>query len=239
MPSSYIPRKMLPIRHGRKGQAQETAGSLLKGNGQSCSCHFQPLRNALSEKTKPPRMHDNSTCTQHKQRKNSRLNTRRPKRVQGTTTLACQCGKRRGTRYRFSPSQFLFSSWTRFAFLRSLSRLLRCIAPHSQSCSLDLCAVHALWKVRISIVWFHLQQFFVQARASMPVDLPAFNILDSCHKNRSSHPSPQSLPKSKPPPKWAQDSFFHHSGSSPLLSTCRHVRVSAVDVHVVLIGFFF
>ena len=99
--------------------------------------------------------------------------------------------------------------------------------------------MHALWKVRFSVVWFHLQQFVAQAHASMPVDLPAFNILDSCHKNRSSHPSPQSLPKSKPPPKWARDSFFHHSGSSPLSSTCRHVRVSAVDVHVVLIGFSF
>ena len=37
----------------------------------------------------------------------------------------------------------------------------------------------------------------------------------------------------------ARDTFFHHLGSSPLLSTCRHVEVSAVDVHVVLIGFFF
>ena len=96
--------------------------------------------------------------------------------------------------------------------------------------------MHALWKLRISVVWFHLQQFFAQAHASMPVDLPAFNILHRCHKNRSSHRSPQSPPKSKFPPKWARDSFFHHSGSSPLLSTCRHVEVSAVDVHVVLIG---
>ena len=99
--------------------------------------------------------------------------------------------------------------------------------------------MHALWKVQISVVWFHLQQFFVQAHASMPVDLPAFNILHSCHKNRSSHGSPQSPPKSKLPPKWARDFFFHHSGSSPLLSTCRHVEVSTVDVHVVLIGFSF
>ena len=59
-------------------------------------------------------------------------------------------------------------------------------------------------------------------------------------QNRSSHRRPQSLLKSKPPPpKWARDTFFRHSGSSPLLSTCRHVEVSAVDVHVVLIGFFF
>ena len=142
-PSSYIPRKMLPVRHGRKGQAQETTGSLLKGNGQRCSCHFRPLLNALCERTKPRRMHENSTCRQHQQKNNPRLQTRRPIRVQGTTTLACQCGRRRRHRcgthpsHRFSPSQFLFISWTGFAFLRSLSRLLRCIAPHSQSCSVD------------------------------------------------------------------------------------------------------
>ena len=136
----------------------------------------------------------------------------------------------RNSSHRFSPSQFLFSSWTRFAFLRSLSWLLRCIAPHSQSCLVDLSSVHALWKVRISVVCSHLQQFFVQAHASISVDLPAFNILHTCHKNRSSHRSPQSLPTSKPPPpKWARDIFFHHSGSSPLLPTCRHVEVSAVD----------
>ena len=81
--------------------------------------------------------------------------------------------------------------------------------------------MHALWKVRISVVWFHPQQFFAQAHASMLVDLPAFNILHRCHKNRSSHRSPQSPPKSKFFLKWARDSFFHHSGSSPLLSTCR------------------
>ena len=133
-------------------------------------------------------MHENSTCTQHQQRNNPRLKTRRPKRVQKTTTLACQCGQRRRHRcgthpsHRVSPSQFLLSSWTRFAFLRSLSGLLRGIAPHSQFCFVDLFAVHALWKVRISVVWFHLQQFFVQAHASMPVDLPAFNTLHSCHK---------------------------------------------------------
>ena len=127
-------------------------------------------------------MQENSTCTQHQQRNNPRLKTRRPKRVQGTTTLACQCGQRRRLRYRFSPSQFHFNSWTRFAFLRSLSGLLHCIAPHSQSCLVDLFAVHALWNVRISVFWFHLQQFFVQAHASMLVNLAAFNILHSCHK---------------------------------------------------------
>ena len=100
----------------------------------------------------------------------------------GTTTLACQYGQRRRLRYRFSPGQFHFNSWTRFAFLRSLSGLLRGIAPHSQFCFVDLFAVHALWTVRIAVIWFHLQQFFVQAHASMPVDLPAFNILHHCHK---------------------------------------------------------
>ena len=170
--------------------------------------------------------------TQDSKRRGQRGSKRPPRRL-------LSAGLRRHHRYRFSPSHFLFSSWTRFAFLRSLSWLLRCIAPHSQSCLVDLCAVHALWKVRTSVVWFHLQQFFVQARASMPVDLPAFNILHSCHKNRNSHRSPQSPPTSKLPPKWARDSFFHHPGSSPLLSTCRHVEVSAVDVRVVLIGFFF
>ena len=186
LPEGTCPRraslaKMLPIRHGRKGKAQETAGSLLKGNGQCCSCHFQPLLNALGERTKPRRMHENSTCTQQ-QRNNTRLKTPRPKRVHGTTTLACQWGQRRWHRYRFSPGQFLFSSWTRFAFLHSLSWLVRCVALHSQSCFVDLSALHALWKVRISVVWFHLQQFFVQAHASMPVHLPAFKILHSCHK---------------------------------------------------------
>ena len=172
---------MLPIQNVRKGKAQETAGSLLKGNSQCCSCHFRPLLNALGERTKPRRMHENSTCTQQ-QRNNPRLKTTRPKKVQGTTTLACQCGQRRWHRYRFSQGQFLFSSWTRFAFLHSLSWVLCCIAPHSPSCFVDLFAMHALWKMRISVVWFHLQQFFVQAHASMPVDLPAFNILHSCHK---------------------------------------------------------
>ena len=137
---------------------------------------------------------------QHQQRNNPRLNTRRPKMAQGTTTLACQCGQRRRHLYRFSPSQFLFSSWTRFAFLRSLSWLLPCIAPHPQSCFVDLSAMHAFWKVRISIVWLHPQQFFAQAHASMLVDLPAFNILHRCHKNRSSHRSLNLFPNRSPLP---------------------------------------
>ena len=139
-------------------------------------------------------MHDSSTCMQHHQRNNPRRKTTRPKRVQGTTTLACQCGQRRRHRcgthpsHRFSPSQFLFSSWTRFAFLRSLSWLLRCVAPHSQSCLVDLSAVHTLWKVRISVVWFHLQQFFVQAHASTRVDLLSLQ-----------HPSQLSQKPQQPP----------------------------------------
>ena len=184
-------------------------------------------------------MHENSTCTQHKQRNNPRLKTRRPKRVQGDHHIGLSVRPTSPPSLRHSSLPQVSANSYSVLGLRFLSRLLRCIAPHSQSCFVDLSAVHALWKLRISVVWFHLQQFFVQARASMPVDLPAFNILHSCHKNRSSHGSPQSPPTSKLPRKWARDSFFHHSGSSPLLSTCRDVEVSAVDVHVVLIGFSF
>ena len=184
-------------------------------------------------------MHENSTCTQHQQRNNPRLKTRRPKRVHGTTTLACQYGQRRRLRYRFSPGQFHFNSWTRFAFLRSLSGLLRGIAPHSQFCFVDLFAVHALWTVRIAVIWVSSAAILcsgacIHAGRSSSLQHPS-----PLSQNRSSHRRPQSLPKSKPPPpKWARDTFFRHSGSSPLLSTCRHVEVSAVDIHVVLIGFF-
>ena len=89
---------------------------LLKRNGQSCSCHLRPLLDALGERTKPRRIHENSTCTQHQQRNNPRLKTRRPKRVQGTTTLACQYGQRRRLRYRFSPGQFPLQFLDSFRF---------------------------------------------------------------------------------------------------------------------------
>ena len=239
MPSSYIPLKMLRIRHGRKGQAQETAGSLLKGNGRSCLCHFRPLLNALSERTKPRRMHENSTCTQHQQRKNPRLKTRRPKRVQETTTLACQCGQRRHHRcgthpsHRFSPSQFLFSSWTTLHFVAA--------SLHHSALSVlfsgPLLSARALESANLSRL-VSSAAILCSGACIHAGGSSSLQHTSQLSQNRSSHRSPQPLPKSKPPAKCARDSFFHHSGSSPLLSTCRDVAVSAVDVHVVLIGFF-
>ena len=193
----------------------------------------------LGECTRIPHARNSRGITQDSKRRSQ-------KRVQGTTTLACQCGQRRRHRcgthpsHRVSPSQFLLSSWTRFAFLRSLSWLLRCIAPHSPSCFVDLFAVHALWKVRISVVWVSSSAILCSGACIHTGGSSSLQHSSQLSQNRSSHRRPQSFPKSKPrPPKWARDTFFRHSGSSPLLSTCRHVEVSAVDVHVVLIGFFF
>ena len=172
-------KKKVKHRRPQVRFSRETVSAARVTSGH-CSTLWVSEQN-LRECTRIPRARNSRGITQDSKRRGQ-------KRVQGTTTLACQCGQRRRHRcgthpsHRVSPSQFLLSSWTRFAFLRSLSWLLRCIAPHSPSCFVDLFAMQALWKVRISVVWFHLQQFFVQAHASMPVDLPAFNILHSCHK---------------------------------------------------------
>ena len=228
----------------KKGKAQETAGSLFKGNGQCCSCHFRPLFHALGERTKPRRMHENSTCTQQ-QRNNTRLKTTRPKKGPGNHHIGLSVRPTSPASLRDSSLPQGFSQPIPLEFLDSFrfpSLPFVAASLHRSALSIlfrgPLRSARALESPNLSRL-VSSAAILCSGACIHAGGSSSLQHSSQLSQNRS-HQRPQSLPKSKPPPpKWARDTFFHHSGSSPLLSTCRHVEVSAVDVFVVLIFFFF
>ena len=247
MPSSCIPRKILSYSKWQKKRkstsrpqvrfSRETVSAARVTSGH-CSTLWVREQN-LGECTRIPHARNSRGITQDSKRRGK-------KRVQGTTTLACQCGQRRRHGCGTHPSPQGFSQPIPLEFLDSFrfpSLPFVAASLHRSALSIlfrgTLRSARALESANLSRL---VSSSAILCSGACIHAGGSSSLQHSSHlsQNRRSHQRPQSLPKSKPrPPKWARDTFFRHSGSSPLLSTRRHVEVSAVDVFVVLIGFFF